>query len=538
MPAPRAKRPESLFVLVVVATVVVVVLAVLGVRVFAAPGDRIPAGVSIGGIPVGGLTPAQAEREVSSRAAPPPRAVEIAFPGEPGFPIRVPVAVLAPTPRARLAVERAMQQPTLADRFLSETGINEETRDVPLRYRPDADALSGRIAAVAARLDRAPVSAKVVASPSNLSVAPAADGRAVDQAELRRRLARLPRRVAVPVTALPPPVGDAAAQAAYGRAATLANGPVTVRGAGRRAVISRQQLLGALRFTPEGGQIDVRLDRNAIGDAVAPAFAGVVRSPVSASFAISGSRVSVTPSSEGRRIDAEAIARRIERRPAAASVRVALRTIAPDRSTADAQRMRIRELVSSFSTPHACCEPRVTNLQRAASILDGQIIPAGGTFSLNTALGERTRARGFVSAPQIGEGGKLEDAVGGGVSQTATTTYNAAFFAGLKIVAHTPHEFWITRYPAGREATVSWGGPELIVQNDWPAAILLKAYDTGTSFNVQMYSAKLGRSVSTQSFGDPVEGAAFSIEYTRVVKQNGKVKRDERYSWSYEAPHG
>ena len=172
------------------------------------------------------------------------------------------------------------------------------------------------------------------------------------------------------------------------------------------------------------------------------------------------------------------------------------------------------------------------------SILDDQIIPAGGTFSLNTALGERTRARGFVSAPQIGEGGKLEDAVGGGVSQTATTTYNAAFFAGLKIVAHTPHEFWITRYPAGREATVSWGGPELIVQNDWPAAILVKAYDTGTSFNVQMYSAKLGRSVSTQSFGDPVEGAAFSIEYTRVVKQNGKVKRDERYSWSYEAPHG
>ena len=111
--------------------------------------------------------------------------------------------------------------------------------------------------------------------------------------------------------------------------------------------------------------------------------------------------------------------------------------------------MRIRELVSQFTTPHACCQPRVTNIQRAASILDGQIIPAGATFSLNTALGERTRARGFVSAPQIGEGGVLEDAVGGGVSQTATTVFNAAFFAGLKIVTHTPHEFWITRYPAG-----------------------------------------------------------------------------------------
>ena len=304
-------------------------------------------------------------------------------------------------------------------------------------------------------------------------------------------------------------------------------------------MISRQQLLGALRFTPEGGRIDVRLDRNAIGDAVAPAFAGVVRSPVSASFAISGSRVSVTPSSEGRRIDAEAIARRIERRPAAASVRVALRTLAPERSTADAQRMRIRELVSSFSTPHACCEPRVSNLQRAASILDGQIIPAGGTFSLNTALGERTRARGFVSAPQIGEGGKLEDAVGGGVSQTATTTYNAAFFAGLKIVTHTPHEFWITRYPAGPRGDGLLGRAradraERLARGD-PAEGLRHRHVASTCRCTRRSSAAAS---APRSFGDPVEGTAFSIEYTRVVKQHGKVKRDERYSWSYEAPHG
>ena len=280
------------------------------------------------------------------------------------------------------------------------------------------------------------------------------------------------------------------------------------------------------------------LDRNAIAAAVEPAFAGIVRPASSATFAVSGTRVAVVPSREGRRLDAEAIARRIERRPAASAVRVALAPIPPDRSTAEAQRMRIRELVGQFTTPHACCEPRVTNISRAAAILDGQIIPAGATFSLNTALGERTRARGFVSAPQIGEGGVLEDAVGGGVSQVATTVFNAAFFAGLKIVTHTPHGFWITRYPPGREATVSWGGPELIVENDWPAAVLVKAYDTGTSLTVLMYSAELGRSVSTETIGDPVEGAAFSVEYTRVVRQRGEVKRDEGWSWSYEAPPG
>src|SRR5262245_4120070 len=523
---------------VALAIVVLTVLAVLAVRVLHGSGHRVPAGVSIGGIPVGGLTAEQAERVVSDRAEPPPRELEIALRGEPGFPLRVPVAELAPIPRARLAVMSAVEQPSLADRFLSEIGVRERTRDLPLRYRPDPSALDGRVAAIAARVDRPAVDAKVVVRSNKLEIAAAADGRAVDQAELSRRLARLPRRVEVPVTAVPPAVGDAAARLAYAQAAALADRPVTVRGAGRAALIRRPALLDALRFEAADGQIAVRLDRNAIAAALEPAFAGIVRPASSASFAVSGTRVSVVPSKEGRRLDAEAIARRIEARPTARAVRVGLVAVPPERSTADAQRMRIRELVSQFTTPHACCEPRVTNIGRAASILDGQIIPAGGTFSLNTALGPRTKARGFVSAPQIGEGGVLEDAVGGGVSQTATTVFNAAFFAGLQIVTHTPHEFWITRYPPGREATVSWGGPELIVENDWPAAILLKAYDTGTSFNVQMYSSKPGRSVSTQSFGDPVEGTAFSIEYTRVVKQDGKVKRDERYSWSYEAPHG
>ena len=36
-----------------------------------------------------------------------------------------------------------------------------------------------------------------------------------------------------------------------------------------------------------------------------------------------------------------------------------------------------------------------------------------------------------------------------------------------------------------------------------------------------MYSAKLGRSVSTETIGDPVEGTAFSVEYTRVVRERG-----------------
>jgi vancomycin resistance protein YoaR len=123
-------------------------------------------------------------------------------------------------------------------------------------------------------------------------------------------------------------------------------------------------------------------------------------------------------------------------------------------------------MVSHFRTLYPPGEPRVINIRRAAQLLDGTVLAPGERWSMNSALGRRTRARGFVPAPMI-SGGVLVNSVGGGISQVATTLYNAAFFAGLRLVAHTPHSFYISRYPMGREATISWGGPELIFQNDW-----------------------------------------------------------------------
>ena len=249
-----------------------------------------------------------------------------------------------------------------------------------------------------------------------------------------------------------------------------------------------------------------------------PTFAPILRSAVSAGFAVDGTSVSVTPSRAGRKIDAKRLAKRIVGHKGRADVRLPVVAVAPSRTTAEARAMRIRTLVSDFTTPYACCQPRVVNITRAAQILDGTIIPAGATFSLNTALGERTKARGFVEAPQIKNSNELEDAVGGGVSQMATTVFNASFFAGLDLLAHTPHSFWITRYPPGREATVSWGGPELVVKNDWPAAILLKVSAGQNGVTVKMYSATLGRRVTTTTTpSDPTAGTAFRVVYTRKV---------------------
>jgi vancomycin resistance protein YoaR len=170
-------------------------------------------------------------------------------------------------------------------------------------------------------------------------------------------------------------------------------------------------------------------------------------------------------------------------------------TFSPGRAhAATATVLPAPDVVGIFTTRYPCCQPRVVNIRRAARALDGRTLAPGERFSLNATLGPRTRAKGYMRAPMIAAG-RLVDSVGGGISQVATTLYNAAFFAGLELVEHTPHSFYIDRYPMGREATVSWGGPELIFRNQWAAPVRVRATTTPTSIAVRLVGPRLGRHV-------------------------------------------
>ncbi len=106
---------------------------------------------------------------------------------------------------------------------------------------------------------------------------------------------------------------------------------------------------------------------------------------------------------------------------------------------------------------------------------------------MNGTVGQRTVAKGFVDAPVIYNGEHDSD-VGGGVSQFATTTFNAAFFGGLDFEEYQSHSLYISRYPYGREATVSWKQPDLKIKNVTPYGILIWPTYTGTSLTVTLYS--------------------------------------------------
>jgi vancomycin resistance protein YoaR len=158
-----------------------------------------------------------------------------------------------------------------------------------------------------------------------------------------------------------------------------------------------------------------------------------------------------------------------------------------DLGKARIEAMGVKELVSEFTTNHACCENRVENIHRIADLMRGVVIMPGERFSVNDFIGPRTRDKGFVSAGTIQQG-HYKDDIGGGISQFATTMFNAAFFAGLELDDYKAHSIYISRYPYGREATLNYPDVDLAVINNTPYAILIWTEYTDTSITVQMYS--------------------------------------------------
>jgi len=241
----------------------------------------------------------------------------------------------------------------------------------------------------------------------------------------------------------------------------------------------------------------------------------------------------------------------------ARSVEIDAEVVDPAFTTADARKLKIKERVSSFSTFFPYAQYRNTNQGRAAELIDGTILEPGETFSMNDAIGERTAANGFTKGFII-SGGVFREELGGGVSQVATTTYNAAFFAGMDDVEHHPHAFYIDRYPMGREATLYYGSLDLRFRNSTKYGVLINAYVNPSTpgrkgeMHVELWSTKVwnidaGLSEKRnfrkpgKQYDDtkrcvpqqPIQG--FDVDVYRTFKRGGEVVKRETDTASYQA---
>ncbi len=509
-------------------------LAIGGVVLAAAGIDRrgsLPEGLHVGSVAVGSLDVETGIDRVRRRAMAPAR-IRFDVPGGGSFSIAT--ATLGPVPDVDGILRQEMSSRDWTD-GLRDVLLTRAPRHVPLTWVVDRRAGGALLREVARRAGRRPVDAAIVDDGDSVGVVSSRPGRAVDVARLRSLLARMPPVVVVPVRPVPPRVTTGEAKRLLRRWSTITRAPVAIEVAGLRRQLMPSQLRRIVRWTATRSRFILTVDRTALASSLHRTFSGVTRRPRDARFSVTDGNVEIVPSLPGSEVDVQEVASALLRVDGTRRIHVGMRDVSPELSTDEASRLGIREQIAAFRTPYECCPPRVTNIRRAAAILDGTVIRPGASLSLNAALGQRTLRRGFVPAPQI-NAGRLEDAVGGGVSQIATTFFNAAFFAGLRLDRFTPHQFWISRYPAGREATISWGGPELVVTNDWPAGILVVARADRRGVTIRLYSSRLGRRVTTTSSHPDGAAGAFTVSFTRGVWSGTRLRRSEVHRWTYDAP--
>jgi vancomycin resistance protein YoaR len=361
-----------------------------------------------------------------------------------------------------------------ADRSLAETAIAELTR---ANLTP-------------------PVEPTIVFEDDEIVAVPGQDGVQLDPSPLGDLLTTAaggadPIAVPLATAPLPPTYSDSNIEAVAAEATALAEQGLTVVVGGRSTPLKTTTLKSWMRASPapDGDQLILSIDAETVESDVLAAVGSVGETPTQLTWNVSGGGISYTEGSPGTTCCAEDSSDRIVDALRAGQNQVQLELIVrePDHDAAWAESMQITQQVSTFTTPHACCESRVTNIQRIADIVRGAVIPPGDTFSVNGYVGQRTAAKGFVEAGVIYNGVFTND-VGGGVSQFATTLFNAAFFAGLELPEYQAHTIYISRYPYGREATLSFPSPDLKIRNNTPFGILIWPTYTDTSVTVTLYS--------------------------------------------------
>ncbi|MFK3959494.1 VanW family protein [Guptibacillus hwajinpoensis] len=132
---------------------------------------------------------------------------------------------------------------------------------------------------------------------------------------------------------------------------------------------------------------------------------------------------------------------------------------------------------------------RTKNIVLAAEAINNTVVFPGETFSFNRTVGKRTKEKGYLPAPVIVKG-ELSEGIGGGICQVSSTLFNAVDQAGVHILERYSHSRSVPYVKPGRDATVSWYGPDFSFRNEFNQPILIRAKVIEGSVVIHVYSSE------------------------------------------------
>ncbi|MDX8144296.1 VanW family protein [Lentzea sp. BCCO 10_0061] len=538
---------------VIVAAAVVGAFGLLyGLDILVSSGN-VPRGVTVAGVDVGGMSHADAEKKLRDEIGPR---------------LDKPVALKAGDVTAELdpktagleldwngTIDRAGSQPlspiTRVTSFFT-------SREVGVATKADDAKVSGALEALRPKLDHDPIEGTIKFEGAKPVAVDPHDGQKLKVEDAAGAVVSnwaSGNPVEVPMDFTPVKTTKEGVEKALNDVVkTAVSGPVVIKGEGKDATLSPEQIGATLAFAPgDGGALNVTPNKDKLAEVTAPQLKDTVKEGKDAEIVFEGGKPTVKPSVDGLDLDWD---KNLQpyfdtlKKTDAREIKFEYKHTPAKVTTEQANKMGIKEVIGEFQTGGFAPASGV-NIRVVAEKVNGAIVKPKETFSLNKYTGPRGTAQGYVEAGII-ENGIPGTAVGGGISQFATTLYNAYYYAGMKDAGHKEHSYWITRYPKGREATVFMdnAGNSLIdiaFTNPDDTGVAIQTVWTGSSIKIVLWGTK-NYDVTGSTSGDfnptqpqekkvnkagcaPSNGApGFSVTDTRTIKdrRTGQSRNESR----------
>ncbi len=460
---------------------------------------RVFPGIAIAGIPVGGLTRAEASEKVRGVVAQGEFLVEY---GGHTWPLDLTQVGIDEEASAEKAFRVGRSFGEIPELFIALT----RGYDMDLVTSPEIATFAERVNSFVA-LPATP--AQIEIQGGEVKIIDGEDGTTVDREEflerVRRAGKRLDLRIELPTVEVSHALSTEEKEQLSSSAGNVIGDTLTLTLGDTQHELRDAQIVQFLDTRPDGvGEVD----EQKVGEYAESLAAALDQPPQDARFQIKDGRVEeFVPEEDGVSVDTNETASELVRvirvlmqeGEAEATVEIAAQKTPPRVKTSDVNDLGIVERIGRGESFYAhSIPPRVYNVELTARKLDGTLVPPGAEFSFNRTVGEISAATGYKTAYVI-QNGRTVLGDGGGVCQDSTTLFRAVMDAGLPITERWAHSYRVGYYEQnskpGIDATVFAPSKDFRFLNDTPGHLLIDTqYDSSSRhLIIDIYGTPDGR---------------------------------------------
>lgn len=513
-------------------------------------GGKLPRGTDVDGVPVGGMSPAAAERVIATQLADRSRRPLPVLIGQ--TPTTIDPAAAGLSLDAAATVRAAQKDRT--NPLVVIPALFGGTHEVSPVSAVDVAALTRALSGVAASYNSPMVEGAITFDHGVPVVTAPKEGRgfsipgAVDA--VRSGYLNVDGTIRIPVRTLSPRADPAALQAALEQLARPAvSGPITLVTGAATTRLTPTQIGDAVAISPDaGGRMVAHVDGTRLRGYLGTNVLAQEQQATNASFSITDGRPTLIPARDGRGFAPDALSAAVlpvltQTSPRTATVPIG--DLSAAFSTADAQALGVTDVLGSSTLPVTEALNRFANVQRAVSLIAGDIVQPADTWSFLKSVGAPTGANGFaVSAAAQHKGVDPSD----GVDTVATAVFGAAFASGMGDTMHHPHASYVDRYPVGLDAAVVAPGTDLQWTNTGDHPVYLYASYANDALTVALLGERQYDAVNVQvsqrtaivqpsrpagSSCTQGSAAGFQVDVTRTLLRDGSQVGAEQYHVTY-----